>query len=431
MIRTLPSRTLGPCWRSTPTKCQVPLPRPHHIALQRPDARSLRRPFFEHRPWPCTSATRGPRTPYGGVVLSSAGARHLSQRNQAEKAYTTVSVYSFAETNPSLTTVSEQRDALFQQLAAWQVKGRVYVSVEGLNAQISCPHDKLGQIGQLFRDLGLLHSDPARFEWNESMTPNACAFADLRVKIKRQVVSDGILVPAHLDIHRHWPNHISPQAFHAKLEAGMTQPHSLAAVPSPPVIDMRNHYEAEVGYFRGAVQSDADTFQAAMQQLDQVAAQYDPAQEILMYCTGGIRCTKAGAYLKAKGYKQVSVLKGGVTAYGHYIAKHQHPSHFLGKNFTFDQRRGERITSDVVGQCHQCGTKCDVYTNCGNPSCHLLFIQCPQCAAHHHGTCGQHICRDAASAQGTVHSTPSQPSYDYHHQIRPRLVLAAESASDS
>ncbi|KAJ1973060.1 hypothetical protein H4R34_005202 [Dimargaris verticillata] len=139
------------------------------------------------------------------------------------------------------------------------------------------------------------------------MTPNTCAFADLRVKVKRQVVSDGILVPKHLDIHRHWPNHISPQAFHAKLEAVMAQPRSSTAAPLLPVIDMRNHYEAEVGYFRGAVQLNADTFQVAMQQLDQIVAQYDRTQEILMYCTGGIRCTKAGAYLKAKGCKQVSV----------------------------------------------------------------------------------------------------------------------------
>jgi UPF0176 protein len=98
-----------------------------------------------------------------------------------------------------------------------------------------------------------------------------------------------------------------------------------------------------------------------------------------MYCTGGIRCEKASAYFKHQGFKNVYQLEGGIINYAKQIQEENLESKFIGKNFVFDHRLGERITDDIVSQCHQCGKPCDNHTNCSNDGCHLLFIQCDEC----------------------------------------------------
>ena len=98
-----------------------------------------------------------------------------------------------------------------------------------------------------------------------------------------------------------------------------------------------------------------------------------------MYCTGGIRCEKASAYYKHKGFQQVYQLEGGIIEYARQVENKGLENKFLGKNFVFDHRRGERISDDVIAQCHQCGAPCDTHVNCANEACHLLSIQCDNC----------------------------------------------------
>ena len=106
-----------------------------------------------------------------------------------------------------------------------------------------------------------------------------------------------------------------------------------------------------------------------------------------MYCTGGIRCEKASAYFKHQGFKNVYQLEGGIIEYTRQIKEEGIPSKFIGKNFVFDHRLGERITNDIIAQCHQCGKPCDNHTNCANDACHLLFIQCDECKAAMENCC--------------------------------------------
>jgi len=106
-----------------------------------------------------------------------------------------------------------------------------------------------------------------------------------------------------------------------------------------------------------------------------------------MYCTGGIRCEKASAYYKHQGFKNVFQLEGGIIQYAKQIKEENLESKFIGKNFVFDNRLGERITEDIVSQCHQCGKPCDNHTNCYNDGCHLLFIQCDECQAAMENCC--------------------------------------------
>lgn len=106
-----------------------------------------------------------------------------------------------------------------------------------------------------------------------------------------------------------------------------------------------------------------------------------------MYCTGGIRCEKASAYYKHKGFKNVYQLEGGIIEYTRQVNNLNLENKFFGKNFVFDHRRGERITDDVIANCHQCGSPCDNHVNCANEACHLLFIQCDACAEAMNNCC--------------------------------------------
>jgi len=99
----------------------------------------------------------------------------------------------------------------------------------------------------------------------------------------------------------------------------------------------------------------------------------------LMYCTGGIRCEKASAYFKHKGFQNVFQLEGGIIEYARQVKTLGIENKFIGKNFVFDERRGERISDEIIAQCHQCGAACDTHVNCINEACHLLFIQCESC----------------------------------------------------
>jgi UPF0176 protein len=156
--------------------------------------------------------------------------------------------------------------------------------------------------------------------------------------------------------------------------------------PDTIVVDMRNHYEYEVGHFVNAVEVPSDTFR------DQLPMAVDMLKEkkdknIIMYCTGGIRCEKASAYMLHNGFENVFHLEGGIINYAKQVKEAGIETKFIGKNFVFDDRLGERITEDVIANCHQCGKPCDVHTNCKNNGCHLLFIQCEDCAAKFEGCC--------------------------------------------
>lgn len=112
-----------------------------------------------------------------------------------------------------------------------------------------------------------------------------------------------------------------------------------------------------------------------------------------MYCTGGIRCEKASAWMKYKGFKNVFQLDGGIIEYARQVKDEGLENKFIGKNFVFDERLGERITNDIISVCHQCGKPCDDHTNCKNDGCHLLFIQCEDCAKEFNNCCSQE-CKD-------------------------------------
>jgi len=158
--------------------------------------------------------------------------------------------------------------------------------------------------------------------------------------------------------------------------------------PNTLVIDMRNHYEYEVGRFKTAIEIPSDTFR---EQLPMAVDMFEQEKErnIIMYCTGGIRCEKASSWMLHNGFKNVFHLEGGIINYINQVKDADLENHFIGKNFVFDERLGERITEDVISNCHQCGKACDTHVNCANSGCHMLFIQCDECSKTYNGSCSE------------------------------------------
>ncbi|MFZ6010457.1 MAG: rhodanese-related sulfurtransferase, partial [Bacteroidota bacterium] len=129
-----------------------------------------------------------------------------------------------------------------------------------------------------------------------------------------------------------------------------------------------------------------DTFREELQVVKNIMDDQKD-KNLLMYCTGGIRCEKASAWMKHQGFKNVFQLEGGIIKYAQDVKALGLENKFIGKNFVFDERLGERITNDIIAKCHQCGAPCDDHTNCKNDGCHLLFIQCKACSEKFDGCC--------------------------------------------
>jgi UPF0176 protein len=263
----------------------------------------------------------------------------------------------------------EFRDQLFAQWSKLNVLGRIYVAHEGINAQLCVPEENWEIFNYNINKEPLLAGIPFKI----AIEDDGKSFYKLTIKVRPKIVADGLDENA-FDV-TNVGNHLTAREFNDAMENEETI-----------VVDMRNHYESEVGKFVGALCPDADTFREELPLvIEELKDKKD--KKIIMYCTGGIRCEKASAYLKHHGFKDVNQLHGGIIDYVRQIKAEGLTSKFIGKNFVFDERVGERVTDDVIAQCHQCGAACDTHVNCANDDCHLLFIQCEVCAEQMKGCC--------------------------------------------
>ncbi|WP_432222553.1 rhodanese-related sulfurtransferase [Flavobacterium sp. TMP13] len=292
--------------------------------------------------------------------------------DDAGKQRLTLSFYAYAQIqNPT-----QFRNDLFLAWNPLGVLGRIYVAQEGINAQLSLPADHFYD----FKDTIEAYEFMKGIRLNIAVEQDDHSFLKLTVKVRDKIVADG-LVDETFDV-TNIGIHLKAKEFNDLLED-----------PNTIVVDMRNHYESEIGHFTKAIKPDVDTFRESLPIIEEQLAEHKQDKKLLMYCTGGIRCEKASAYFKHKGFENVYQLEGGIIEYTRQVKEQGLESKFIGKNFVFDHRLGERITDDIVSQCHQCGKPCDVHTNCANEGCHLLFIQCEECASAMEGCCSS-VCVD-------------------------------------
>jgi len=141
------------------------------------------------------------------------------------------------------------------------------------------------------------------------------------------------------------------------------------------MLDARNYYEYKVGKFKNAIHLNLKTFREFPKKINQLENKKD--KKIVMYCTGGVRCEKASAYLKENGFNNVYHIKDGIINFG----KKYPNSYWEGKLFVFDKRLVTPINKgdEPISKCKLCGCPCDLYMNCRNLKCDELFIACHEC----------------------------------------------------
>ncbi len=278
----------------------------------------------------------------------------------------TLSFYAYAKIeNPK-----QFRDDLFLAWNPLEALGRIYVAHEGINAQMSVPAHQFEAFRNTLEEYDFMRG----IRLNVAREQDDLSFLKLTIKVRHKIVADG-LDDATFDVTNKGI-HLKANEFNKLLDD-----------PNTIVVDFRNHYESEVGHFKGAITPDVDTFRESLPIINEQLQKHKEDKNLLMYCTGGIRCEKASAYFKHHGFKNVYQLEGGIIEYARQVKAENLESKFIGKNFVFDGRLGERITDDIIAQCHQCGKPCDNHTNCANDGCHLLFIQCDECASAMENCC--------------------------------------------
>lgn len=315
------------------------------------------------------------RIKINGVLVNPNSLRNKVNRTElkaklmAEKfKRVTVSMYRYV----GIESPETLRNELFLEWSALGVFGRIYLAKEGFNAQFSVPEHNLENFEKcldarpnLFKDIRL----------NYAVEDDGKSFYKLDIRVKGKIVADGLNddafdrcdVGVHLDA-KEW--------------------NDMMEDPEAVIVDMRNYYESEVGHFENAITPDCETFAEELPMVEEILKGSED-KNILLYCTGGIRCEKASAFIKSKGFKKVHQLNGGIINYKRQVQAQGLESKFKGKNFVFDERLGERITDDILTNCHQCDNACDRHTNCANDDCHLLFIQCDSCEEKLNGCCSE------------------------------------------
>lgn len=297
----------------------------------------------------------------------------ISQKELKEKLYretdkrVTLSFYQYA----NIVDPTMFRDSLYLNLDKLKVFGRIYVAAEGINAQLSVPEMNFNALKEYLNSISFLKD----IRLNIAVEDDGKSFWVLKIKVRKKIVADGINDPK-FDVTKKG-KYVNAIKFNELSEDQNTV-----------IVDMRNHYEFEVGHFENAIEIPSDTFR------DQLPMAVDLLKEnkeknIIMYCTGGIRCEKASAFMLHNGFKNVYHLEGGIINYTNEVKKLNLTNKFLGKNFVFDDRLGERIGNEIISRCHQCGSPSDQHTNCKNDGCHLLFIQCDNCSQKYDGCCSE------------------------------------------
>lgn len=280
----------------------------------------------------------------------------------------TISFYRYVK----ITDPKAMRDFLFENFEKLGCLGRIYVAHEGINAQMNVPEYNFEQFDKFIQSIKEFTGVPYKLAVEEK---GKSSFLKLIVKVREKIVADGIDDPTFDPSNT--GEYVNAEEANSMIDRGAK------------VIDMRNLYEAAIGHFENAKIMPVDTFREQLAKVKEMFKD-DKDEEVLLYCTGGIRCEKASAWMKHNGFKNVKHIKGGVIDYAHQVKEKGLPNKFRGKNFVFDERMGEKIGDEIISDCQVCEkVKCDDYTHCKNQFCHILFIGCQGCLKKLDGYCSR------------------------------------------
>lgn len=294
----------------------------------------------------------------------------LKENNKnKKKKYMIISFYKYF----SIVNTTKFRNFIYKFFNNLNILGRIYISSEGINAQISVPEKNYKKMKYFLIKFNNNFKD---IHFNHCIENKDNAFWLLSVKVRKKIVADNLYIP-NLDYKKKGiyidPIHVN-KIIHEK---------------NVIFIDIRNRYEYEVGHFIRSINFSCNTFREQLQELINYIQKLKKNKKIVMYCTGGIRCEKATSLLIHFGFKKIYQIQGGILNYVNKIRKKNLKSYFKGINFVFDARISEKITHDILGKCYNCGIAYNKYLNCKNSKCNLLFIQCISCNTNFNKYCSK------------------------------------------
>ena len=261
------------------------------------------------------------------------------------------------------------RNIIYKNFYKLNIFGRIYIATEGINAQISVLYDTYFLFKKHFYNLNSNFKD---IKLNKSINHKQ-SFWVLIVKVRKKIVADGLL-------------NYQYNAKNVGKYLQIKDVNSMLKNPKVIFVDIRNDYEYEIGHFKNAIHVPGKTFRDQLKIIVNFLKKYKN-KIFVLYCTGGIRCEKATAWLKFNNFKNIYHIKGGILNYVNESRKKNFSIFFRGKNFVFDYRMSERISHHILSKCKICNIKCDNYINCKNDFCHDLVIQCSACYFKYHGCC--------------------------------------------
>ena len=231
------------------------------------------------------------------------------------------------------------RNFLFVELNKLNVLGRIYIANEGINAQLSLPSKNIEQLKKLIDQISFLR----KIRLNIAVEHDDQSFLKLKIKIRKKIVADGL---------KNKDYSFDKNGIHVNAK----EFNELLVNQNTITIDMRNHYESEIGHFEGANLPDVDSFRESLPIINEKFKKFKKTKNILMYCTGGIRCEKASTFLYKNGYKNVYQLEGGIINYLSHKKKINKNSSWKGECFVFDNRVSinKNLLKGKYFQCYGC-----------------------------------------------------------------------------
>ncbi len=262
----------------------------------------------------------------------------------------------------------EATQAWFKELCGnLGLTGRIILAHEGINGTVGGSDESAAQF------IEAMNAHPLFFGMDIKDAPgDEKYFPRMRIVVKNEIVHLGI-DPKELTVEN-TGTHLTPAQAHELLNS---KPENLV------IIDTRNNYEARVGTIPGSMIPDKRYFREFPEYIDEHLDELKDKQ-VLMFCSGGIRCERASAYVKEKGVSQeVYQIEGGI----HRYIEQFPDGHFKGTYYVFDGRIGVKVSDDILTNCDICSIPCDFYVNCMNGRCNKQFIACPECIEKHQECC--------------------------------------------
>ncbi len=278
------------------------------------------------------------------------------------------------------------------------VTARIYISHQGINAQMSASH----QAAVEYMEWLSARFPGSHIDFKLHTHPEH-AFPRLTIKKKKELVALGVDLPLETR-----GQYMTPKEWKEELDNSDSD---------KIVLDVRNDYEWKLGHFQGSYLFACQTFKEFLASLEELKKKITPQTKVLMYCTGGIRCELFSSLLMQEGIQNIFQLQGGVIRYG----LDEKSKHWLGKLFVFDDRLSVPISDEAtvkIGKCHHCGTEAESYYNCANMDCNELFLCCPSCLEKYRGCC-KDDCMTAERVRPFQHAhKPFRRWYHYQNDMK-------------